>query len=92
MGYKKRPKNKQELSPKSGVKKKPVMRDRVLFEFESEGNKYRNGGEGRIKLCKDGFLTFVVKNEGKWKNVKGELKKLRLIKERKPVGYLKKNV
>jgi hypothetical protein len=82
MRYKKRPKNKQELPAKSGVKNKPVFRDRIIFEFEVNTEVFRNGNEGRLKLDNKGYFTFVIKREGKWQNVKGKLRKLKLIKEK----------
>ena len=88
---KRKPKNKQELPSKSGVKKKPVYRDKVVFEFSSENITYKNG-EGRLKIDTKGYFSFLIKTDKGWQPVKGELTKLKLVKERKPVGYGKKNV
>lgn len=91
MSYKKKPKNKQELPSSSGSKKKPVYRDKIIFEFKTEEGIFKNGGEGRLKLDNKGYFTFVIKKEGKWKNVKGVLLKLKLVREiKKTVGSIKK--
>ena len=88
---KKRPKNKQELPSKSGVGKKIVYRDKVVFEFKSGEIKYKNG-EGRLKIDTKGYFSFLIKTEKGWQPVKGELLKIKLVKEKKPVGYGKKSV
>ncbi len=85
------PKNKQELNPKSGARGRPVENKiKIKFQFEDgEGKKYNNG-EGRIKVCKEGFLTFVVMDEGKWKNIKAKLVFLRITQVPRTVKKTKK--
>lgn len=88
---KQRVKNKQELSPKSGTKPKIEYKDKIIFEFESEGVKYKNGGIGRIKIDKDGIMSFLIKIENKWKGVKGKILKLKVVQVKKTAGYGKKS-
>lgn len=80
-----RTKNKQELNPKSGVKKKsPEKKTIIRFLFEDmKGTKYRNG-TGRLKVDKEGCISFLVLTEdNSWKGVKGKLVSLKVTQVRK---------
>lgn len=77
MGYKKRPKNKQELNPFSGVTKKrkktpPAKKVVVTFGFSVGEKKYGNG-TGRIKVSTNGSTQCLIPHEDKWLIVKGVL-------------------
>lgn len=84
-GYKKRPKNKQELSSFSGTTRKkkaaPVeKKPKVNFEFQDmEGNKY-NTSQGRLKIDQDGGVSFLMKVEDSWKTLKGHLITIKMNK------------
>lgn len=79
---KKRVKNKQELSPKSGPKKKPQYKTKILFEFElSDGKRVKNG-EGRIKVSIDGGVSCLIQTEEGWKAVKAKIISVKLVHER----------
>lgn len=90
MGYKRRPKNKQEISPNSGSrdKKPPVFKTKIRFTFTSESITYTNG-QGRLKVDTEGFISFLIKDQDKWKNVKGELVSLQ-VKQIKHVAVQRK--
>jgi hypothetical protein len=90
MTYKKRPKNKQELSPKSGFRPKKELPTKTLVEFgftTRDGVKHKNLS-GRLKITEEGDIQCLVRDsEGKWRNVKGKLDFIRMktivIKEKK---------
>lgn len=77
-GYKKKPKNKNELESFSGATKKktpPVeKKPKVSFEFvDLEGNHYQTG-QGRLKIDQEGGVSFLLKLEDTWKTIKGHIK------------------
>ena len=75
-------KNKQEMSSRSGVKKKPEKKIKVKFEFEMPDGKIIRNGEGRIKIMSDGGVSCLIQDEeGKWKAVKAKLKTLKIYYE-----------
>ena|SRR6478609_1049086 len=87
---KKRTKNKQELSPKSGPRKKVERKPKIKFEFELEcGKKVRNG-EGRIKVAADGGVSCLVQSEEGWKGIKAKILFVKLYYE--PTKLLDKTV
>lgn len=74
------------MKKKKGVNKIPMIRKveekrpKIKFEFEDEKGKKYSNGTGRIKICAEGFLTLIIKDENdKWKNIKGKLKSLKVI-------------
>ncbi len=62
---------------------------KVLFEFLVDTKVYKNNMGGRIKIGADGFIQYLIKEDEKWKIVKGSLKSLRMIKL--PVGITQEN-
>lgn len=79
---KKRTKNKQELSPKSGAKKKPEQKFRVDFVFETDTGLKLTNKNARLKIMIDGGISCLCKNEksGKWISLKGKLLSIKVFK------------
>ncbi len=82
-GYKKRPKNKNEIDSFSGVIKKkkapPVQKKpKVTFEFQDEQGITYKTGEGRLKIDKDGGVSFLLSVEDTWKTLKGHIKNIKI--------------
>lgn len=83
MTYKKRPKNKESIPPNSGVRKKPIYKKRVIFEFEREGQVLRNVKDPvRLKVMQDGGISFLIQTEKGWIPIKGDLISIKMVKER----------
>jgi hypothetical protein len=75
--------NKNELSPKSGVTKKPPEKKVVVdFEFIGiDGVKYKLPN-ARLKVNENGGASCLIKDkDDKWKAIKGKLKSIKLILE-----------
>lgn len=80
MGKPTRNKNKHELNPKSGARKKlPEKKTVIKFLFEDmQGVKFRNG-TGRLKIDKEGCISFLILTENNdWKGIKGKLISLKV--------------
>jgi hypothetical protein len=77
---KKRIKNKQELTPKSGKKKELPKRTIVEFQFTTLlGVKFKNGEGARLKIMEDGGISCLVKSEERgWIPVKAKLDFIKL--------------
>ena len=81
---KKKPKNKQELSPESGAKKKNKKETKLKVEFQittKEGVKYLPPN-CRLKIDQNGFISCLIKIEEKWKAVKATEDHLKVVKYR----------
>lgn len=83
-GYKKKPKNKNEIDSFSGVikkKKKPLeyKKPMVEFQFTHEGRRYGNN-KGRLKIDIHGGVSCLLLLETGWKNVKGILNYIKIKK------------
>lgn len=75
--------NKNELSPKSGVGKKPPEKKVVVqFEFIGiDGVKYKLPN-ARLKINENGGASCLTKDEeGKWTAIKGKLKSIKMVLE-----------
>jgi hypothetical protein len=88
MSYKKRPKNKQELDPKSGKKKRTIIPEAELklkidFQFTTPDGRCYCPPDARIKINADGGVGFLIRTETGWKPVKAKLDYLKLKYERK---------
>lgn len=72
---KKRVKNKQELTPKSGKKKELPKKTIAEFQFTSTlGIKFKSGEGARIKLMDDGGISCLVRTENNgWQAIKAKV-------------------
>jgi len=78
---KKRPKNKQEISSFSGVRKKkkiilPENKPKVVFEFIADDGVIYNFG--RLKIDTTGGVSFLINTVTGWKPIKGKLKWIKI--------------
>jgi hypothetical protein len=90
MAPKKRPKNKQELSSKSGHRPKKELPRKIVVEFSfttKEGVVYKQP-QGRIKVSQDGGVSCLILTEEGWKPVKAILNFIKMktviIKKKDP--------
>lgn len=75
--------NKNELTPQSGVgKKAPDKKVVVQFEFIGvDGAKYKLPN-ARLKINENGGASCLTKDEeGKWRAIKGKLKSIKMVLE-----------
>jgi hypothetical protein len=86
VGYKRKPKVRQELDSFSGVKKKrkkrvpPYQKPMLSFSFTFNEIEYTNG-TGRIKITTEGGVQLLIQNvEGVWIGVKGILNFIKIKK------------
>lgn len=87
---KKRTKNKEYLSPSSGVKKKPLKKMKVKFTFQLENGRIVSNLDSRLKIMSDGGVSCLINTEKGWQAVKGKLKSIKLYEETVKKKVLKK--
>lgn len=73
--------NKNELSPKSGARKKPMVETKIKVEFEFIGIDGKKYGlpEARLKVNENGGASCLIKTELGWKPIKGKLNKINMV-------------
>jgi len=86
-GYKRKPKNKNEIDSFSGVLKKkkvvhPEKKLKVDFEFVTLDGQHYKGGQGRLKVDLEGGVSFLLKGDISWKSLKGNLLWIRIKKNK----------
>lgn len=75
MRYKKRPKNKQELTSQSGYRPKKELPKKTIVEFSfttQEGEIFK-APNGRLKIMQDGGVSCLVKTDRGWSAIKAKL-------------------
>jgi hypothetical protein len=80
MTYKRRPRNKQELSSKSGKRVRKILPKKTIVEFEFSymGKIYKNGDGARLKIMDDGGISCLITWEDRWMPVKATLEKIKM--------------
>lgn len=72
-------KNKNSISSKSGKKIRKVLPTKTIVEFEFEYNEeiYKNN-TGRLKIATDGGVSCLINKDDKWYPVRAKLLKIKM--------------